>query len=107
MTRTWGSKFLFVCEIFGADCPDGGAEMAPVPGASGVSQITIFDRSTDSLAATGFFAAWIFAISTLTVTGGSPVWANKAHPQKQMRARITIRRICSLSRTKKYPPGSN
>jgi hypothetical protein len=53
----------------------------------------MFDKSADSLAAGGFFAAWGFTISTLTVTGGSPVWASKAHAPKQTSATIAIRRI--------------
>ena len=80
-------------------------QAAAAPGASGVSQITVFDATADSLPAAGFFADWGFTISTLTVTGGSPVWASKAQAPPQRRARIRIRRIGLRHRTRKYTPG--
>src|ERR1700680_2887650 len=105
MTRTWGSKLLFNCAICGAECPEEGAEAAAAPGASGVSQITVFDATADSLPAADFFADWGFTISTFTVTGGSPIGASKAQAPPQRRVKIRIRGIGLRNRTRKYTPG--
>src|ERR1700722_829077 len=107
MTRTCGSKLLLICAICGAGWPDESPGAEPSAVESGVNQITIFDTSTASLGAEGFFAAWGLTISTLTVTGGRAVCASKAQAPKQTNARIMIFRICSNSRTRKYIPDSD
>src|ERR1700733_13305448 len=107
MTKTCGSKLLFVCTIWGIDRADEIVEGAGLPESIGVSQRTTFDASPPPFPAAGLRSALEFAISTLIVTGGIFCCASKAHAEKHTKATppsFPIRRTVFGCRTKTCTP---